>query len=129
MAGMNKILQLFVQTRVSGNYIDVDIGPIKAIRQAEKDGVLHKFKKDTYICMYKTIFKKSDAIIIFITMQLPGLQAGSSAASEMVMDITATMEKLLVPLDSIFFDRFVEGNNKNIGTLLIIKKIRETDML
>lgn len=126
---MNRILQLFIQTRMNGKFIDFDIEPMNVIRRAESEGLVHRFKKDTYICMYKTKYKDSDAIIMFITMKLPGTSAGSSDASKIIMEIVTNMEKTFFPINYMYLKRDSEGNNKTIGILTMIKQIYESDMI
>jgi len=127
--GNHKILKMFVQSKMDGEKIPSNLSPIDIIKKAEKDKNLNKFKKDMFFCVYKTEFEKEDAVIMVFTMQLPGPITGSSASSEVVMGLVSLLEKLLMPIDDMNFDRNIEGSKKNIATLTIIKKIRETDYI
>lgn len=129
VSNMHKILRMFVQTRLNNLYIDSDIAPLDAIKKAERDEVLNKFRKDIYFCMYKTKYEDEEAIIMLFTMELPGPVTGSSASSEIIMDLVALLEKLLMPIDYMNLGRDIEGSRKNIATLTLIKKIRESDIL
>jgi len=120
---------MFAQTRLGDLYIPSDISPLNAIKKAEKDKILNKFKKDIYFCMYKTKYEEDDSIIMLFTMELPGPVTGSSASSEIIMDLVDLLEKLLMPIDYMNLSRDIEGSRKNIATLTLIKKIREDDML
>jgi len=127
--GNHKILKMFVQAKLDGEKIPSNLSPIDIIKKAEKDKNLNKFKKDMFFCVYKTDFENEDAVIMVFTMQLPGPITGSSASSEVVMGLVSLLEKLLMPIDNMNFDRNIEGSRKNIATLTIIKKIRETDYI
>jgi len=127
--GNHKILKMFVQAKLNGEMISSKLSPIEIIKKAEEDKNLNKFKKDIFFCVYKTEYQQEDAVIMVFTMQLPGPVTGSSASSEVVMDIVSLLEKLLMPIDNMDFNRNVEGSRKNIATLTVIKKIRETDYI
>jgi len=127
--GNHKILKMFVQAKMDGEKIPSNLSPIEIIKKAERDKNLNKFRKDMFFCVYKTEFEKDDAVIMVFTMQLPGPITGSSASSEVVMGLVSLLEKLLMPIDDMNFDRNIEGSKKNIATLTIIKKIRETDYI
>jgi len=114
---------------MNGKFIDFNVEAIDAIRKAESDGFVHRFKKDIYICMYKTKYKGSEAIIMFMTMKLPGTSIGSSDASKIIMEITSNMEKAFFPIDYMYLKRDSEGNNKTIGILTMVKKIYELDRI
>lgn len=127
--GNHKILKMFVQAKLNGEKISRKLSPIEIIRKAEEDKNLNKFKKDIFFCVYKTEFKNKESIIMVFTMQLPGPVTGSSASSEVVMSLVSLLEKLLMPIDHMDFNRNIEGSRKNIATLTIIKNIRETDYI
>ena len=127
--GNHKILKMFVQAKLNGEKISSKLSPIEIIRKAEEDKNLNKFKKDIFFCVYKTEFKNKESIIMVFTMQLPGPVTGSSASSEVVMSLVSLLEKLLMPIDHMDFNRNIEGSRKNIATLTIIKNIRETDYI
>jgi hypothetical protein len=127
--GNHKILKIFVQAKLNGEKISKDMSPIDIIRKAETDKNLNKFKKDIYFCVYKTEYEGEDSIIMVFTMQLPGPITGSSASSDIIMGIVTLLEKLLMPIDNMDLNRNIEGSRKNIATLTIIKKIRETDYI
>lgn len=127
--GNHKILKIFVQAKLNGEKISNKLSPIEIIKKAEEDKNLNKFKKDMFFCVYKTEYQGEDAIIMIFTMQLPGPITGSSASSEVVMGLVSLLEKLLMPIDHMEFNRNIEGSRKNIATLTIIKKIRETDYI
>lgn len=129
VSGNHKILRIFVQTRLSDNRVESNISPLEAIKRAEEDEILNKFKKDIYFCMYKTIYENEESIIMFFTMQLPGSISGSSASSEIIMDLVSLLERLLMPINYMNLNRDIEGSRKNIATLTLIKKIRESDIL
>ena len=115
--------------KLNGEKISSKLSPIEIIRKAEEDKNLNKFKKDIFFCVYKTEFKNKESIIMVFTMQLPGPVTGSSASSEVVMSLVSLLEKLLMPIDHMDFNRNIEGSRKNIATLTIIKNIRETDYI
>ena len=125
----HKILRMFVQTRLNKLHVDSNISPLDALKKAEEDKVLNKFKNDIYFCMYKTDYEEEEAIIMFFTMMLPGPTTGSSASSEIIMDLVALLEKLLMPIDHMNLSRDIDGSRKNIATLTLIKKIRADDVL
>ncbi len=122
MVGMQKIQRIISQTRLDGNVIGVNVPPIDILKQAEIEKLVHRYKKDIYFCVYKTTFDESDAIMIVFTMKLPGSSIGSSASSEIIMEIVADLERLLTPYDEIQFVRDVEGKKKNIAFIKFIKR-------
>ena len=129
MAGANKILRIHAQARLSRKTIKHNLNPIEIIKQAEIDGNIHKFKKDVYFCAYPTEFENVPAVIFVFTLLLPGPVTGSSASSEIVMDLVGFLEKVLMPIDKMDFTRDIEGSKKNIATVVIKKKVREEDII
>lgn len=127
--GNHKILKIFVQAKLNGEKVSSKLSPIEIIKKAEEDKNLNKFNKDMFFCVYKTEYEGEDAVIMVFTMQLPGPVTGSSASSEVVMNLVSLLEKLLMPIDNMDFNRNIEGSRKNIATLTVIKKIRETDYI
>lgn len=127
--GNHKVLKMIAHAKLDCEKISSKLSPIEIIKKAEEDRNLHKFKKDMFFCVYKTEFENEDAIIIVFTMQLPGPITGSSASSDVVMGLVSLLEKLLMPIDNMDFNRNIEGSKKNIATLTIVKKIRETDYI
>jgi len=127
--GTHKILKMFAQTRLNGEIIPSNLSPIEIIKKAEEDKNLNKFRENIFFCIYRTKFKGEDSIILVFTMQLPGPITGSSISSEIVMNVVTLLEKLLMPIDHMCFNRNIEGSKKNIATLTIIKNVRETDTI
>lgn len=123
--GIHKILNIFIQTKLEEKTIPFDKNPLEVIRLAEDENKVHRFRKDIFFCCFKTEFEKEPAVICVFTMKLPGPISGSSASSEIVMNVISFMEKLLSPIDKIEFSRNLDYSSKNIALLTIIKKISE----
>lgn len=123
MAGMHKIIKIFKETRLDGKFIEVDTDPINIIRQAEVDKCLYRFRKDIHFCSYKIKYKDVDSVIMVFSIKLPNTTTGSSASSEMVMDIVELLENLLSPIQDYKFFRNMDGINKNVAIMQIIKSM------
>jgi len=125
MAGSHKLLRIFAEVRLNGKVIPSDSRPLDVIRWAEQDDNIHRIRKDTYMCAYKTVYKDKNSLILFVTTKLPGSITGSSLASESVMGIVTLLEKILSPISYIHYDRDIEKNKRNIANVTIIKEIEE----
>lgn len=129
VAGSHKLLRIFAEARLDGKTIASDMIPLDAFRKAETNNHVHRIRKDTYMCAYKTEFEEKKCLIIFVTMRLPGSLSGSSLASESVMEIVSLLESILSPINYIHFDRNIENNEKNIAMLTVITEIKEDRFL
>lgn len=123
MAGMHKIIKIFKETKLDGKTVKYDEDPIDIIRQAEEDKCLYRFRKDIHFCSYKTSYENEDSVIMVFSIKLPNTTTGSSASSEMVMDVVDLLENLLSPIQDYKFFRNMDGVNKNVAIMQIIKKI------
>ena len=121
--GMHKIIKIYTETKLDGDYVEHDEDPIEIIRKAETGKNLYRFRKDIHFCSYKTKFDDADAVIMIFSIKLPNTTTGSSASSEMVMDIVDLLENLLSPIQDYKFFRNMDGINKNVAIMRIIKKI------
>jgi len=129
-ANIHKILRVYTETKVEKKSIDFDTPLLDVIKKANNEKELHKFKKDVWFCCYNTIFEKEESVALFFTMKLPGSFSGSSASSELVMNLIYSVENVFTPIDDFKFERNVDNENKeNIGILRIIKKTREDNIL
>lgn len=123
----NKIFRIITETKVNGLTIDYNMDPLQVIKKSENDKVLHKYKKDIYFSVYKTVYEDRDSVILTFMLLLPGSPNGSSTSSEIVMKLVAFIEKLLYPVDKINFMRDVDGSRKNICTLTVIKRVENQE--
>jgi hypothetical protein len=129
-ANIHKILRLYAETKVSGKSIDINTPLLDVIKEANKEKDLHKFKKDVWFCCYNTKYENEECVALFFTMTLPGSFSGSSASSEMVMNLIYSIENVFTPIDDFKFERNISDEDKeNIGILRIIKKVREENIL
>lgn len=122
---IQKFLKTFVETRLNGKIIKHDTGNSDVIRLAERDKLLIQYNENIKYCCYKTIHNDKDAILIVFTFILPGPITGSSAASEMVMDMVGMLEKKLMPVAFWHYSREIDASDKSIGILKLIKHIEE----
>jgi len=120
---VQKLRQIYAQTKVKGTYIDYEIPYTEIVKKAKEDDVFYKYsnKEDVYFCCYKTKFEDQDAVMFLFTMVLPGPASGSTLASELVMDFIGMMEKKFYPIKFSRFHKETDMNNKNIGFLKFIK--------
>ena len=128
MAGMHKILKIYTETKLDGKHIDINTDPIDILQMAEDDKNLYRFRKDVHFCCYKTVFENIESILMIFTIKLPNTTTGSSASSEKVMDIVELLEDLLSPINDYRFFRNIEGVNKNIAVLKIVKHIENNNL-
>ena len=126
---VHKILKIFAQTKLGDKSVDYRLNPLDIIRLSEKQENLHRFRKDVFFCCYKTDFENLPAVLFLFTMKLPGPSTGSSASSEIVMEIVKILEKLFMPIDDMEFIREIEGPKKNIAVIKAIKIVRESDTI
>lgn len=124
-SGIHKVLNIFIQTKLEEELIPFNKDPLEIIRLAEEKNKVHRFRKDIFFCCFKTEYEDTPAVMSVFTMKLPGPISGSSASSEIVMDVVSFMEKMLSPIDKIEFSRNIDYSSKNIALLTIIKKITE----
>ena len=125
MVGMQKIQRLISQTRLEGKPIPHDMNPAVIFNLAEQEKIVNRYKKDIFFCVYKTIVEENkSAIMMVYTMKLPGPPSGSSASSEIVMEVVGDMEKFLTPIYDINFTRDIEGH-RNVAFIKFI--ILDTD--
>jgi len=75
------------------------------------------------------MFEDVPSVLFIFTMKLPGPVTGSSAATEIVMNIMRIMEDILKNIDYRYFSREVENMKHTVATLKIIKKDNEEDMI
>jgi hypothetical protein len=129
VGSVHKILKIFTQTKLGDKSVDYKLNPIDIIKLAEKQDNLHRFRKDIFFCCYKTVFEEKPAILLLFTMRLPGPPTGSSASSEIVMEIVRILEKLFMPLEDMEFTRDIEEPKKNIAVIKAVKVIRESDTI
>ena len=87
-----------------------------------------RFRKDIYFCTYKTTIEDKNAVILIFTIKLPNTTTGSSASSEIVMNIVELLENSFAPIDEYNFLRNIDGVNKNIA-ILRVTKIIEPDYI
>ena len=85
---IQKLRQIYAQTKVEGNFIDHEIPYIEIVKKAKEDDSFYKYsnKEEVYFCCYKTKFNGQDAVMFLFTMKLPGPSSGSTASSELVID-------------------------------------------
>lgn len=118
---IHKLIKTFVETKVAGEEIPVDLSNSDIIRKAERDEKLHRYNEDVYFCCYKTTYKERNSVLLLCAFRLPGPSTGSSQASEMVFDMLGVLEKRLLPLAHTHYDREIDSNDKCIGILRVIK--------
>lgn len=120
---LQKLLKIYIQTKLDGDTVDFKMNPVSLLRKAENDENIFKFKKDIYFCMYKTHVVDKPAIILLFTIKLPDNSSGSSSASEVVMNLVELLEGSFSPINDYEFLRNVDGINKNIAILKIVKLV------
>ncbi len=122
---MNKIFKIYKEAKLNEFTIDSSMDPIEILRLAEDQDNLYPFRKDICFTAYKTILPDSDESIVFVfTIKLPNITTGSSASSELVMGVVGLLEKLLSPIHEYKFYRNIDGVNKSIAILKIVKKLK-----
>ena len=85
---------------------------------------MYTFKKDVHLCSYKTKLEDDqDAVMMLFSIRLPNTTAGSSASSEKIMEVVGIIEKVLAPIHDYKLLRDVEGINKSMALLKIVKII------
>ena len=121
---IHMFMNVYIDTKINGKVIEYNMSNSDIIRRAEQDDILHKYNTNIFFCCYKTVFEETDSIIILIAFsRLPGASTGSTAASELVMDMVHMLEKKLVLMDDIYYVKEIDSDDKSIGLLKIIKKI------
>ena len=134
----NDFMRTYIQTKISGSYVDHNSQPIELLKKSEKEKKLHSLDDITYYCGYKTKYKEEktdeeekDAVIFVFSMELSGPSTGSSSSSEKVMTLLDFVCKTLKQIDHRKYSKEpIEGKSrKNIAFLKIIKIIREDDIL
>lgn len=123
----HKFLHVLAETTLGGEEIDIDTSVMQAVKLAEEREVYHKLRKDIGFCAYKVNYNGDDAIIIYFILDLPGSASGSSASTEIVMDLLGFIEKFFIPAYTYYTRE--EDIAKNIATLTIIKIPTEEDLL
>lgn len=126
----NKLLNIYVNTKLNGEEVNKDESVVGLIDKAKKTNNLYRYKKDMYLCSYKVNYEGDVSIMMLFTMKLPNSSgSGSSSASEMVMTLIKTLEDIFIPIHHYDYRTEIEGLNKNVGVLKIIKKIDKEDLL
>ncbi len=119
-----KISKIFIQTKLEENEIEHDLSPLDILRKGDEDQRNYRFRKDVHFCSYKTTLESgTKAVIMVFSIKLPNVTTGSSAASEAVMNIIEILEDVLMPIADYNFQRNIDGINKNIALLRIVKEI------
>lgn len=129
MSNTHKIMRIFTQACVDSDSVEEGESSLNILRRAETENKMIRYKKDIHCCAYKTTLQDKPAIIMIYSMLLPGPLNGSSASSEIVMDLVGLLEKVLMPIDKIKFTRDIEGSRKNIAVLKVIKILKEENVL
>ena len=126
---LQKLTKIYIQTKLDGVPVDLNINPVNLLRKAETDGNIYKFKKDIYFCVHKTTANNKPAIIIIFTIKLPDNSSGSSVTSELIMGLVEMLENSFSPIFDYGFSRNVDGINKNIAILKIVKLVEGDIMM
>ena len=126
--GLHSLLKIYTQTKLDGVKIDNNEDSVDLLRKSEKEDNLYRFRKDIYFCTYKTTIEDKNAVILIFTIKLPNTTTGSSASSEIVMNIVELLENSFAPIDEYNFLRNIDGVNKNIA-ILRVTKIIEPDYI
>jgi hypothetical protein len=125
---LQKLTKIYIQTKLDGELVDINTNSVNLLRKAETDGNTYKFKKDIYFCVHKSMVGDKPAIIIIFTIKLPDNSSGSSASSELIMNLVSMLENSFSPIYNYWFSRNVDGINKNIAVLKIVK-LSDCDIL
>lgn len=126
---MQQILKIYAKTRFRGEEIDWKKPSSEIIRIARKNDNLYEYEVEKiYFCFFKTKMEDNkseirDSILMVFMFKLPGPVTGSSAASEMVMNIVSAIEKRLYPIHYSHFEKEYSTKNENVGLLKLIKFI------
>jgi hypothetical protein len=128
MANIHKMQRIFIEAKLDDEIIPENQSIIKTIKQAKSNKKIHQLKKGIYLSAHRTTYKGDDAVLMIFSCGIPGTISGSSAATEIVMDLIQTIERIFSPIDDIYYDNEMEGIIKNVAVLKVIKKIREDDI-
>jgi hypothetical protein len=125
---VQKISKIFVQTKLEDNEIEYNMSPIDIITKGSDDKKNYRFRKDIHFCMYKTTLPNNKkAIIMIFSIKIPTLTIGSSSESDTVMEIVEILENLLLPLHGWNYQKNIEGINKHVALLKVIKELENED--
>ena len=128
MPGVHKIVKIFTKAKLNDKIVNVKDDPLKILKKSEGDNLLYKYGKNTHFCAYKTKYNDKDAIMMLFAIKLSNT-VESSMSSETVMEIINLLEKSLIPIDDYKYITNVDGVDKNVAILRIIKLISEFDVI
>lgn len=118
---IQKIVKTFVQTKLEDHEIPPDTTSLEILRLADKDNRLYKFK-NIHFCCYKTSLDDTKKAVLMV-FSIKDESTGSSSSSEAVMQLVYSLESQFTPILEYKYERNVDGINKNIGLLKIVKEI------
>lgn len=127
----NKLLNIFINAKKSGDYIDSGILSNKLVKIAKDKDQLYSYNKEKGInlCSFKTTYNDEEAIIIVFIIDLPASKRGIGIASELIMSLVDDVYKTFGSIDFSYLNRSLTIENKPVGFLKIIKIISEDDYL
>lgn len=127
----NNFIRTYINTKVTGDFIDSEMEPMDALKSATENNQLKKLDDDIRYCCYKTHFKDEDAIFMVFSMEVVGPSGGSSKCSDKIMNLVYALNQILKTTDFMFYDKKpIKGERrKHVVLLKIIKVIKEDDLL
>jgi len=127
---MNKFISVYINTKISGDYIDSETDPLVVLQTAKKNDTIYEIGDGSYFCCCKTKFNNEDSILIVFSIEIVGPANGSSSASEKIMFLVDGVCRVLGNTDFISYTKkSTNEKRKNVSLIKIIKIIREDDIL
>lgn len=117
---IQNVIKVYTETKHHGEYIDGDLFSIDIIRKATREKKFYTYDKNISFTVYKTKHKDKDSMIMVFSFDLPKPMSGSSAASDIVMNVVAILEKIFTPIEFMHYEK--DMDSKTIyGFLKVIK--------